>query len=323
MSFETHFFPFGNEPRMCYETRMVSKFMSFTVGSYRRREGERSTATVTCDQAIKKKKKTRLIAVYSDGVARLVEMSSVIKVVLLAMCVFVLAFCLVGCYLRWDLSFSDNDSVLFGTCHQVQLSIYVSSVFAQSGFLLHSGFAEDFPPDRSGFFATFDCRVICTTGTPTASSAPCGGYCLSALKWLSYGNRKCPSRRTILRYGCLQYYLNIQKTQFHRSASLLNLIDSHRHWKADSNAIPFVKKTSFCAVVLDRYDLKWIFWNFYSSFDLNYRLLSMSVIQRACTCYCSVNKRNAACPISILLAVVATCSRRLHIFWKATISTCR
>ena len=53
--------------------------------------------------------------------------------------------------------------MLFGTCHQVQLSIYVSSVFAQSGFLLHSGFAEDFPPDRSGFFATFDCRVICTT----------------------------------------------------------------------------------------------------------------------------------------------------------------
>ena len=79
---------------------MVSKFMSFTVGSYRRREGERSTATVTCDQAIKKTKKIRLIAVYSDGVARLVEMSSVIKVVLLAMCVFVLAFCLVGCYLR-------------------------------------------------------------------------------------------------------------------------------------------------------------------------------------------------------------------------------
>ena len=79
-------------------------------------------------------------------------MSSVIKVVLLAMCFLVLAFCLVGCYSRWDLSLSDNDSVLFGTCSQVQLSIYVSCVFPQSGFRLHSGFAEDFPPDRSGFF---------------------------------------------------------------------------------------------------------------------------------------------------------------------------
>ena len=63
-------------------------------------------------------------------------MSSVIKVVLLAMCFLVLAFCLVGCYSRWDLSLSDNDSVLFGTCSQVQLSIYVSSVFPQSGFRL-------------------------------------------------------------------------------------------------------------------------------------------------------------------------------------------
>jgi len=30
----------------------------------------------------------------------------------------------------------------------------------------------------------------------------------------------------------------------------------HRHSEADSNAIPFVKKTSLFAVVLDRYDLK-------------------------------------------------------------------
>ena len=77
-------------------------------------------------------------------------MSSVIKVVLLAMCFLVFAFCLVGCYSRWDLSLSDNDSVLFGTCSQVQLSIYFSCVFPQSGSRLHLGFAEDFPPDRSG-----------------------------------------------------------------------------------------------------------------------------------------------------------------------------
>ena len=36
------------------------------------------------------------------------------------------------------LSLSDNDSVLFGTCNQVKLSIYVSIVFSQSGFRLHS-----------------------------------------------------------------------------------------------------------------------------------------------------------------------------------------
>ena len=50
----------------------------------------------------------------------------------------VFAFCLVVCNTRWDLSLSDNDSVLFGTCNQVQLSIYFSSVFPQSGFWLHS-----------------------------------------------------------------------------------------------------------------------------------------------------------------------------------------
>ena len=79
------------------------------------------------------------------------------------MCFLVFAFCLVGCYSRRDLSLSDNDSVLFGTCSQVQLSIYVSCVFPQSSIRLHSGFAEDFSPNRSGFFATFDRRVICTT----------------------------------------------------------------------------------------------------------------------------------------------------------------
>ena len=93
--------------------------MSFTVGSYRR---------------------TRRWAIDSDGVARLVEISSAVKIVLLAMCFLVFAFCLV----RWDLSLSDNDSVLFGTCNKVQLSIYVSSVFPQSGFRLHSSFAEIF-----------------------------------------------------------------------------------------------------------------------------------------------------------------------------------
>ena len=132
---------------------------------------------------------------------------------LLPMCFLVLTFYLVGCYSRWELPPSDNDSVLFGTCSQVQLSIYVSCVFPQSGFPLHSGFAEDFRHERSGFFCHIwsSSDLYNNSGTPTASSAQCGGYCLSALQKRPYGNRKCPSRRTILRYGCLQYYLNVQK----------------------------------------------------------------------------------------------------------------
>ena len=52
-----------------------------------------------------------------------------------------LGFCLRSCWVQFKvrfLSFSDNNSVLFGTCNQVQLSIYVSSAFPQSGFRLHS-----------------------------------------------------------------------------------------------------------------------------------------------------------------------------------------
>ena len=107
MSFETHFFPFWER------TKNVS----------------RDTNDFNIDSLMGKKKcllcfeihvfhsrelsSTRRWAIDSDGVARLVEMSSVIKVVLLAMCFLVLAFCLVGCYSRWDLSLSDNDSVCY------------------------------------------------------------------------------------------------------------------------------------------------------------------------------------------------------------------
>ena len=65
-------------------------------------------------------------AIDSDGV---VEISSVVKVVLLTMCFLVFAFCLTGCNSRWDLSLSENDSVLFGTYNQVQLSVYVYVFF--------------------------------------------------------------------------------------------------------------------------------------------------------------------------------------------------
>ena len=56
-------------------------------------------------------------------------------------CHALLAFWFRSCWVQFkvrSLSFSDNDSVLFGTCNQVQLSSYVSSVFPQSGFRLHS-----------------------------------------------------------------------------------------------------------------------------------------------------------------------------------------
>ena len=52
-----------------------------------------------------------------------------------------LGFCLRSCWVQFkvrSLSFSDNDSVLFGNCNQVQLSIYVSSVFPKNGFRPHS-----------------------------------------------------------------------------------------------------------------------------------------------------------------------------------------
>ena len=56
-------------------------------------------------QAIHSRKlsSTRRWAIDSDGVARLVEISSAVKVVLLAMCFLVFAFCLVGCSSTWAL----------------------------------------------------------------------------------------------------------------------------------------------------------------------------------------------------------------------------
>ena len=71
------------------------------------------------------------------------------------MCFLVFGFCLVGCISRWDLSLSDNNSVPFGTYHQVQLLIYLSSVFPQSGFRLHSSFAEIFSRTEVVFIVVF------------------------------------------------------------------------------------------------------------------------------------------------------------------------
>ena len=71
------------------------------------------------------------------------------------MCFLVFGFCLVGCISRRDLSLSDNNSVPFGTYHQVQLLIYLSSVFPQSGFRLHSSFAEIFSRTEVVFIVVF------------------------------------------------------------------------------------------------------------------------------------------------------------------------
>ena len=43
----------------------------------------------------------------------------------------------------------------FGTYHQVQLLIYLSSVFPQSGFRLHSSFAEIFSRTEVVFIIVF------------------------------------------------------------------------------------------------------------------------------------------------------------------------
>ena len=157
MSFETHFFPFWERTKNV--SRDTSDFnIDFLMG------------TIKCLLCFKtdvfhsrKISSMRRWTINSDGVAHLFDISSVVKVVLLAMCFLVFSFCLVGCDSRWDLSLSDNDSVLFNTCNQIQLSIYVSSVSPQSSFRLHSSFAESFSPKLKLLFATFDRRVICTT----------------------------------------------------------------------------------------------------------------------------------------------------------------
>ena len=61
------------------------------------------------------------------------------------------------------LSESLNDSVLFGTCNQVQLSIYVSSVFSPMRFSASLRLCGGFSAEPKLLFTTFDRRVICTT----------------------------------------------------------------------------------------------------------------------------------------------------------------
>lgn len=123
---------------------------------------------------------TRRWAIDSDGVACLVEISLVVRVVLLAICFLCFAFCLVGCNPRWDLSVSDNDYVhlQLGTALNLHFKC-----FSPKQFLASLKLCRDFPPNRRGC-----CHIWWSSDqynnseTPTASSAPCGGYCLSAPK---------------------------------------------------------------------------------------------------------------------------------------------
>ena len=144
MSFETHFFPFWER------TKNVS----------------RDTNDFNIDSLMGKKKMSAVFrnsCLSQSGVIVDTKVSdrqrrccapcrNVIGYKSSFTCHVLLGSCLLSCWVLFKvrLSLSDNDSVLFGTCSQVQLSIYVSCVFPQSGFRLHSGFAKDFPPDRSG-----------------------------------------------------------------------------------------------------------------------------------------------------------------------------
>ena len=132
-----------------------------------------------------------------------------------------------------------------------------------------------------------------------------------APKWFSASLKLCrdfpPNRSSI--YRTVLHTVVVQKTGILQSVDLLNvmqlmhilsrfkqdtysslwLLTFKRHnftdqlvsWICTSQTfgsrfkrdLPFINKTSLSAVVLDRYDLKWILSNFYPSFHLNYRLL--------------------------------------------------
>ena len=208
---------------------------------------------------------TRRWAIDSDGVVRLVEISPVVKVVLLAMCFLVFALCLVGCNSRWDLSLSDHDPVLFGTCNQVQLSIYrfTFQVFSSKWFSAFNSIklCGDFPPNRSGIYRTV-LHTVVVQKTGILQSVD------------------------LLNVMQLMHILSRFKQDTYSSLWLLtfkrhNFTDQLVSWICTSQTfggrfkrdLPFINKTSLSAVVLDRYDLKWILRNFYPSFHLNYRLL--------------------------------------------------
>ena len=132
MSFETHFFPFGERTKSVLrhtnefniDSLMGAKKMSPVF-----RNSFLSQSGVIDDTKVSDRQR-RCCA----------PCRNIIGCKSSFICHVPLRFRLRSCWVQFkvrSLSFADNDSVLFGNCNKVQLSIYVSSAFPQSGFRLH------------------------------------------------------------------------------------------------------------------------------------------------------------------------------------------
>ena len=183
-----HWFLNGNEKNAC----CVSKFMSFTVGSYRRREGERSTAT------------------------ELRACRSVIRYKSSFTCHVLLGSCLLSCWVLFkELQGEISLFLIMILCYLAPATRYSSQFtfhvfFPKAVFGFTQALRRIFRRIEMGFLP----HLIVEWSVQQFRNT--NGF-VSAVWWiLSFGtqirNRKCPSRRTILRNGCLQYYLNVQKT---------------------------------------------------------------------------------------------------------------
>ena len=118
------FFPFGNEPKMSYDTQMSATLIP---------QWERKKCLLCFETPVfhsREVSTTRRWAIDSDDVARLGEISSVVKVVLLAMCLSVFAFGLVGCNSRWDLSLF----LIMILCYLAPVTRYISQFTFQVFF---------------------------------------------------------------------------------------------------------------------------------------------------------------------------------------------
>ena len=154
-----HWFPNGNEKNAC----CVSKFMSFTVGSYRGREGERSTATVL-------RAPCRNVIGYKSSFT----------------CHVLLGFYLLSCWVLFQVSISLF--LIMILCYLAPAARYSSQFtfhvfFPKAVFGFTQAFRRTFRRSKvvvCHFWSSSD--LYNNSGTPMASSAPCGGYCLSALE---------------------------------------------------------------------------------------------------------------------------------------------
>ena len=132
-SFETHLFPFWERTKNVLRVDTRHKWFQHWFSN-----GNEKNFCCVSNCSCLSQSAVIVDAKVSDQQRRLVEISSVVIKVVFAMCSLGFAL-LLSCWVHFkarSLSLSDNDFVLFGTCNQVQLSIYVSSVFPQSGFRL-------------------------------------------------------------------------------------------------------------------------------------------------------------------------------------------